>query len=335
MLDIIEKNLNFLNLILSKPEKPTWSTENEIIYETEAFALRQFKKSNNNDLNVLFVPPQAGHSSQIVDYEKGKSLVELSTHYFDNVYSIDWKSATYDRQDEGIDDLILQLNSCVNYINKKIDLVGLCQGGWQSAIYTSLFPQKVNTLTLAAAPIDFDSNSKIQMWTTLIPLLFYQQIVNFCGGIQPGYMQLLGFKFLNPVERFYFDYIDLYDSLNDPEKLNKILKFRNWYEYTQNISGTWFLEAVKKLFKENRLIKGELEVLNRIVDLKEIYHDLYLIAGEEDDVTLVNELFNIEHYISSKNIYKTVIPDCGHIGCFMGTSSIKNFWPDIFEKIIN
>ena len=36
-----------------------------------------------------------------------------------------------------------------------MNLIGDCQGGWLAAIYAALYPERVNTLTLAGAPIDF------------------------------------------------------------------------------------------------------------------------------------------------------------------------------------
>ena len=36
-----------------------------------------------------------------------------------------------------------------------MNLVGDCQGGWLATIYAALHPERVNTLTIAGAPIDF------------------------------------------------------------------------------------------------------------------------------------------------------------------------------------
>ena len=39
-------------------------------------------------------------------------------------------------------------------------------------------------------------------------------------------------------------------------KMEKVKKFRTWYEYVQDIAGAWYLEAVEHLFLKNELIKG-------------------------------------------------------------------------------
>ena len=143
---------------------------------------------------------------------------------------------------------------------------------------------------------------------------------------------LTGFKIMNPMDRFYRDYADLYSNMHDGDYLRRYRKFRSWYEYTQNLPGAFYLQVVKDLFKENQLIQGRTKILGRDVDLKKIDHPLYLIAGAKDDITPSEQLFNIERYVSSKKITKLTVP-AGHIGLFMGEKIIKKYWPRIFEAV--
>jgi len=215
----------------------------------------------------------------------------------------------------------------------KVDLIGLCQGGWQSAIYAALYPEKVNSLTLAAAPIDFKAGcGKIQCYAEMYPMSFYESMVLSGGGTMPGDYLKLGFKMLNPLDRFFLDYSDLYRHMSDSEYLEKSRKFRNWYEYTQNLPGKMYLQIVKELFKDNGLVKGTLRIMGTRVDLRAIKCPLFLIAGEKDDITLPEQLFNIEKYVRSKKIIKLVAPG-GHIGVFMGRKTLEDYWPRVFHEI--
>ena len=54
----------------------------------------------------------------------------------------------------GIDDYLSALNVAVDQIGGKVDLVGLCQGGWMALVYAARFPAKVRKLVLAGAPVD-------------------------------------------------------------------------------------------------------------------------------------------------------------------------------------
>ena len=152
------------------------------------------------------------------------------------------------------------------------------------------------------------------------------------NGLLDGRFLLTGFKMLNPVERFYVDYVNLYTSLYDVPYLQRSRKFRRWYEYTQNLPGAFYLQVVKNLFKENRLVKGNITVLDQNVDLKKITQPLFLIAGDKDDITPQEQLFNIEQCVSSKRVTKLTVP-AGHIGLFMGKKIVQEYWPRIFDAL--
>ena len=103
-----------------------------------------------------------------------------------------------------------------------------------------------------------------------------------------------------------------------------------WYDYAQDIPGGWYLQVVKDLFKDNKLIRGEFEVFGKAVDLGCITCPLVLLAGERDDITLTPQVYNAEHYASTpkEHIFKAIIPRAGHISVFMGQRALQHEWPE-------
>jgi poly(3-hydroxyalkanoate) synthetase len=332
-IDFYTKYLKALCEVYRPISIPRWTTENSIKLELPDVILRDFSVGQDEDA-ILIIPPQAGHHSCIADFGRGQSLVGAALKAGKkSVYAIEWKSATLERSSETIDDFILSMRACLKSINSKVTLIGLCQGGWQAAIYAALFPEEVKCLVLAAAPIDFHAgNSKIGKCTSLLPLSFYRSMVLMGGGLLDGKFLLTGFKMLNPVERYCGDYFDLFFNISDDTFLERNRKFRDWYEYTQAVPGDFFLQVVEELFIDNKLINGELIILGKKVDLSTINHPLFLIAGDKDDITPSEQLFNIENYVTSTIINKYTLP-AGHIGIFMGRKIIDNYWPEIFEEI--
>ncbi|MDT8272779.1 MAG: alpha/beta fold hydrolase [Desulfomonilia bacterium] len=310
---------------------PEWFSSNTILYEDKAIVLRKFD-TGRTGVPLLIVPPQAGHHSSIADYDQDQSLVQTCLERSESpVYAIEWKPSTPSRRDESIDDLVRQLKICVNEVGRPVFLVGLCQGGWLCAIYTALYPKDVLALTLAAAPIDFTAGGgKVQEVVQKMPFNFYRTLVALGGGTIPGEYMLMGWKILNSYERFCSDYLNLWINVRDEGFVNRVKKFQTWYEYTQNISGKWYLQAVRKLFMRNQLIKGELMVLGKPVDLGVIDCPVAMLAGEKDDITLVPQLFNLRDHISTadEDMFQVVIPQAGHISVFMGRNSLKHSWPE-------
>jgi len=45
-----------------------------------------------------------------------------------------------------VDNYLAELNVCIDDLGARVNLVGLCQGGWMSAMYAARYPHKVATL---------------------------------------------------------------------------------------------------------------------------------------------------------------------------------------------
>jgi len=89
----------------------------------------------------------------IADYHNGQSLVEtLLANGINHVALTDWKSATEDMKDLEIDNYLAELIVAIDDLGGRVNLIGLCQGGWVSAMIAARFPGKVNSLVLAVHP---------------------------------------------------------------------------------------------------------------------------------------------------------------------------------------
>ncbi|MDA8137586.1 MAG: alpha/beta fold hydrolase [Desulfobacteraceae bacterium] len=307
-------------------ENPVWMTPNEVVFEGFKVALRKFNRGHRGN-PIVFVAPEAGHNSQIVDYGPEQSLVQCAlAHFAGDVYAVDKLPAGPEHTTYTVDDSIESLRACVRAIGEPVHLVGLCQGGWQSAIFAAMFPEDVKSLTLAAAPIDFHAGDAIiTQWACSLPISYYEQLVRLGNGNMPGCFIVQGFMMMNPYDRFVGDNTDLLSNIRDQVYIERYQRFAQWYYYTQPVPGTMYLKIVRSLFQENQLIKGQFEIFGQKVDLGRITQPLYLVAGLKDDITPTAQLFAAEKHVSSKKVEKEVVP-AGHVGVFMGKQIIREYW---------
>jgi poly(3-hydroxyalkanoate) synthetase len=322
----IEKYGRFLEEKGHPMETPAWQTPNQVVYEGFKVALRKFNPGHKGN-PIVFVAPEAGHNSHIVDYGPEQSLVQCAlAHFGGDVYAVDKLPAGPEHTEYTVDDSIASLRACVAAIGEPVHLVGLCQGGWQSAIFAALFPGDVKTLTLAAAPIDFHAgDALITRWACSLPISFYEQMVRLGNGNMPGCFIVQGFMLMNPYDRFVGENTDLFSNIGDPVFIDRYRRFAQWYYYTQAVPGAMYLRIVQALFQQNQLIKGEFEVFGQGVDLGRIVQPLYLVAGQKDDITPPAQLFAAQQHVRSKQIEKTIVP-AGHVGVFMGKQVIRDYW---------
>ena len=335
-LKLFQDNMKFVAEAetITEPPPPQWATDNRSMLDMDTMRLRDFspKSADDNAIPVVVDAPYAGHSSSIADYAKGQSLVEtLLATGLQRVLVTDWKSATDDMKNFDIDKYLAEINVAVNDLGGMVHLIGLCQGGWMSAMYAARFPGKVRSLVLAGAPIDTDAgNGPIRKIAHTLPLSFYTEMVDAGGGRMLGSYMLAGWKNMQPTEQYLEKYIDLYEHIENKSYIKRTEKFERWYENPIDLPGRYYLQAIEQLFKQNRFAKGQFDALGRTLNLKDINVPLYLLAGESDNITTREQVFNTETLVSTPHdqIQKKLVPG-GHIGLFMGTNTLANAWPDI------
>lgn len=330
------KFIKEIDKTLIEKQIPTWSTKNEIILDLSTVKLRDFSPGGGEGIHTLIVAPYAGHSSTIVDFNKKQSLVETLTGYgIPKVAATDWKEATEDMKDYVIDNYLADLNKCVDKLGGRVNLAGMCQGGWLIAMYAARYPEKVNTLLLGGAPIDTDADDgKIKEYAHRFPISFFEELVAAGDGLMKGTFMLMGYKSLRPIKQYYEKYVELYEHIDDPSYLKRFDTFERWFENTIDLPGKWYLQVIKELFKENRFYKGEFVGLGKRLSLGDIKCPVYLLAGAKDDITPKEQVFGAERHLGSdkKDIVKDVA-NGGHIGLFMGTKPLREDWPRIVKWI--
>jgi poly(3-hydroxyalkanoate) synthetase len=275
-LDLERRNMKFLDEVIKtqveKP-KPEWASANKKLYALHTFTLRDFSdKKAGNATPVLILPPYAGHTSVIADFHKKQSLVEtLMEHGISRIVLTDWHSATPEMKDYDIDNYLAELRVAVGDLGGRAHLIGLCQGGWMASLYAARFPEQVVSLTLAGSPIDTQAgHGAIKEYADTLPFSFYEEMVASGGGLLQGTYMLEGFKNMHPDKQYVEKYVELYEHIDDPDYVERTENFECWYEYTVNLPGRWYLQAVRELFRENRFVKGMFTGLGKMLDPRAI-----------------------------------------------------------------
>jgi poly(3-hydroxybutyrate) depolymerase len=320
--------------------RPHWSSPNEVVFEAPVARLRDFSSSSRSQiLPTLVLPPQAGHDSCIVDYSPEQSQMRtILAAGLERAYTLDWIGATARTKDATIDDYLDVIERAIDRIGAPVNLIGDCQGGWLATIYAALRSERVNTLTIAGAPIDFHAGEPVihAALRSLAPggnLAFYRGLVAAGGGVLRGEHMLAGFIAIKPDNEIARQ-MQLLANLDDAAHVERYREFEDWFKHTQPIPGAFYLWIVEHLFRDNELVAGELAVGGEPVDLRRIECPLNLLAGVADHITPPDQVFALADYVSTP--HDDVMRDTtagGHLGLFMGHEALSRNWPPLLGAV--
>lgn len=321
--------------------RPPWAHENVVVREWPIARLRDFSAPDAppDVVPTVILPPQAGHDSSIVDFAANQSQVITGR---DNgcprILVLEWAGATQETKDTSIEDYMVLLREVADHLGGRVNLVGDCQGGWLATIFTALHPERVNALAIAGAPIDFHAGEPlIHDWLEFLTpngdLSFYRSVVEANDGLLPGRFLLDGFKAMQPDQELSRR-LELATHLRDPEHLERYRRFEDWFQWTQPMPGAFYLWAVENLFMRNALIKRELVVEGRTVDLADISCPLFLMAGQTDHITPADQVWALaDHASTPADRVGRQSSASGHLGLFMSRDSLENHWRSIFAEM--
>jgi len=321
---------------------PRWASEHKVLWETGTSRLRDFTRGARGEGSIdvvptLVLPPQAGHDSCIVDFSPVQSQMKvLHGAGLTRLYAMDWVGATPATKDATVEDYLSDLDRAFLDIagdDGKVNLVGDCQGGWLATIYAALHPERVNTLTIAGAPIDFHGDAEIASYVELFDPSFYRGLVASGGGVMRGEYLLGGFIVMRPeneVERT----LALLKHIDDAEHVARYAEFEDWFKHTQAVPGAFYLWIVEHLFSRNALLKGELEIGGERVDLGRIACPLFLLAGAKDHITPAPQVWALaDHAATPADQVQRRTTGGGHLGLFMGREALRDHWPELMAGV--
>ena len=318
---------------------PTWHSRNEVVLASPFALLRDFSAGDDDVVPTLVFPPLAGHASCIID-KKGQSQVQLCLNMgLTRLYSFDWLSCTKAAKDTTETDRLDFITRAADLIagpEGTVNIVGNCQGGWEAALWAAMHPERVNTLIVAGAPIDTSAgNGPAQkLMPILIPrgnMALYKAMVTANGGIVPGINLVMGFIAMHPATHVA-EHLKVYAHVHDRDYLDHFSDFYDWYLYPVNLPGKLYLWAVEHLFVRNELFRSELEVAGQTVSLRSITCPVFLLGGEEDDITPWQQVHNMRHAVGSSQVRWYLAPG-GHIGLFIGRQAQAEYWTPILAQV--
>src|SRR5688500_4037506 len=246
---------------MAQRRQPEWHLPHRTVLRTPFAHVHDFSPVDADPgvVPTLVLPPQAGHSSHVIDFAPCQSqLAVILDAGLTRLYAMEWRAATAETRHVTITDYLDVVDRAIVLAGGRVNLVGDCQGGWLAAIYAALHPERVHTLTLAGAPIDFHAGESLiaastHVLTRAMGMAPYRTLVALNGGNMSGRAVLSNFILMQPQTELGRQ-LALLENLGDPQHVERYRAFEDWFKHTQDIPGAFYLWLVEHLFHKNELI---------------------------------------------------------------------------------
>lgn len=307
-------------------------TPYDVVYEEDRVKLKHYKPVIATKFQTpLLVVYALINRETMLDLQPGRSVVQTFLNEGIDLYMVDWGYPTRKDKYLTIDDHVNgYMDNIIEFIRQKhsipkINLMGICMGGTFCVIYSALHPEKIKNLITTVTPTNFDTDQGLlHIWMKYLDV---DRMVDSFGNM-PGDIMNFGFLLLNPARLMIDKYVSFLEHMDNKDFVENFVRMEKWIFDSPDVPGETFRQFVKDLYQRNLLIKNELEIGGRRVDLKELTMPLLNFYGHFDHLVPPGACDLITGKVGSSDT-ENICLDTGHIGIYVSSKSQREFAPKI------
>lgn len=322
------------NVLLEPLETAIAQTPYDVVYEEDRVKLKHYRPVTEcRFVHPLLITYALINRETMLDLQPGRSVVQTFLDAGLDVYMIDWGYPTRKDRFLTIDDHVNgYMDNIVDFIRtrtkvNKLHLMGICMGGTFSVIYAALHPEKVKTLITTVTPTNFDTDQGLlHIWMRNLDV---DRLIDAVGNM-PGDIMNLGFLLLNPSRLMIDKYVGFLENIENKTFVENFIRMEKWIFDSPDVPGETFRQFIKDLYQKNALIKNELVVGGKRVDLKNITMPVLNYYAKFDHLVPPGACELLTSRVGSADT-EDMILDTGHIGIYVSGKCQKEFAPKIIK----
>ena len=333
--DLLDKYTKGLRIIVEGAQIDTGQTPKEVVWSRNKAKLYHYQSEEEKKypVPILFIYALLNRP-YCLDLMPGNSFIEFLVNEGFDVYMLDWGVPGPEDRDMSFEDYVLDYipravrKVLRNARSEEVTLFGYCQGGVMAAMHASLLPEGLKNLILLATPIDCSPEN-----SGLYGQWFSEKnhdpdtIVNAYGNL-PAKFAYAGTAMLNPVTNYIGSNVTMWDLIARDRLSDSWLAMNKWANDPIPMPGAAYKQWVRDFYQDNKLVKGEIKLRGRRVDLSNIRMPFLNLAGKKDHLVFLPQAEAVMDLISSED-REFIVLDAGHVGLLTGRGARKNLWPQV------
>ena len=303
----------------------------EKVYQYGQATVYRYPGSTNSEAVPLLIVYALVNKPYMLDLAPHRSFIRGLSNGNMDIYLIEWQDPKNNGHQPTLEDYIEDsINNVVQWIAARhqrhdVNLMGVCQGGVFSLIYTALHPDNIKNLVTMVTPLDFHAGDSI--FTHLAKYCDTHKMSETMSTI-PGGMLNAAFLQIKPFELLFGKYLRAYTLIDNPEQFDMFLRMEKWIFDSPDQSGPAWDKFIRDCYQDNKLVKNQMQLAGTTVDLRRIVCPVLSVIAERDHIVLPASTEPIGTAISSSDYTPLSFP-VGHIGMFVGSKTNRQITPAI------
>jgi polyhydroxyalkanoate synthase subunit PhaC len=328
----LQRSIKGLNYLFSD-DPALGQTPKDTIYKRGTLSLYHYRPLATEvyRIPVLFVMSLVS-KAYILDLAPGQSFIEFLLKQGYDVYLIDWGVPRPEDKHLKLEDYVLDfIPDCIAQIladsgERDLSIIGYCMGGMLALMYAALHPQgPLKNLVCLTTPVNFEGMKLMRQWTDK-RYFDLDRIVDTLGNVPPEVI-FRSFDMLRPAARVASQ-IRLWDNMWNDEFVKSFRMFDRWAGDQIPFPGEAFRQTTKELMWDNKLIKNELMLGGRHVDLKQIAVSFLAVMAEHDHIVPYESARELVALIGGSD-KRDIILKGGHVSLVAGPNAVRRLWPEL------
>ncbi len=286
----------------------------------------------------------------VLDLVPGNSLVEYLVGEGFDVHMLDFGISGAEDAGLSLEDFVLDyMHGAVEKVietsgSGEISLFGQSQGGTLGAIYASLHPENLKNLVLLSAPTEFVPRDPglLGLWTlasrnsgaffdpAVVPRFFGNLPTDFASSLINTAAALQAAVVGTAVRAGSFGLYDaalreIRDQAGRDVSLRSWLAVSEWVDDAAPFPGEIFRRWVGDFYQHDKLVKGQVKLRRKRVDLSNIRCSVLNVSGKWDYVVPTSQT-EATTVLAGGRDKEAVSLDAGHVGMLVGPGA-RDLWP--------
>ncbi len=325
--------VEFANTILTTADATIGATPKDPVWTYRTTTLYRYRSERRLYAVPVLLVFALINRPDVFDLRPGHSFVEHLLEEGFDVFLLDWGVPDDEDADRGLESYVcdeldwgVRETLCAAGADE-VSLLGWCIGGTLCAAYASIHPRgAVRNLVLLTTPID----TRSALYTNWVGRESFDvdQVADTFPAI-PGRSIDWANKLMKPVTNYWTTYRRLAQQiLNGDANRESYQAMAKWVADNPPFPARAYREWIRWLYKENRLVRGELKLRGHRVDLRRIEANLLVITAGADHITPRDDTTPLLDLVASEDVTHLARRG-GHIGLMAGSKARNEIWPDI------